>query len=68
MSLLLAHGHVAARRYPLATVWYESQIIRERVNNQLVTESTLMHAMLGAVISPKDSARTNYKKLLKRLA
>lgn len=65
MSLLLSEGHAYARHYPLATVWYEAQIVRERINNRMVTETTLMHSAMSAIISEK--AFPNLKKRLKDL-
>lgn len=69
VSLLLANGHANANFYPIGRVWYECQIIRERVNGMLATEATLMHSVISAVISPKkdSGARTFLRRLLMRL-
>lgn len=67
MSLLLSEGHVHASRYPLATVWYEAQLVRERVNGRIATETILMHAAMIAVIAPKGAGQKNLDKLLKGL-
>ncbi len=66
VSLLLAAGHQHARRYPLATVGMEARIVRRRINNQIVTESTLMHACIGAVMNGKAGAK-HYSGLIKEL-
>lgn len=48
-------------------VWYEAQLVRERVNHMLASEVTLMHAAMVAVVAPKGKGNTNLKKLLKGL-
>jgi len=67
VSLLLAHGHAHARHYPLAMVWSEAQLVRERVNNQIATEVTLMHAAMVAIMAPKGAGVRSLNKMLKRL-
>lgn len=67
VSLLLSEGHLNATRYALAKVWYEAQIVRERVNNRIATEVTLMHTAMVAIMSPKGKGVTNLNKQLKRL-
>lgn len=65
--MLLANGHPAARRYPVATVWYEAQLVQERINNQTNTEVTLIHAAMVAVMGTDGKGLTHFKKLLKDL-
>jgi hypothetical protein len=67
VSLLLSEGHANANRYSLAKVWYETQIVRERVNSRLASEVTLMHAAMVSIASPKSAGQQNLKKLLKGL-
>ena len=67
VSLLLSEGHVNANRYALAKVWYEAQIVRERVNARIATEVSLMHSAMVAIMSPKGAGVKNLKKQLKRL-
>lgn len=62
----MAHGHRLARHYPLAMVGQEARIVRRRVNNQLVTESTLMQACIGAVMNGRAGAK-HYNELIKEL-
>lgn len=66
VSLLLAEGHVHARRYPLATVGVEADIARRRINNRMVTESTLMQACVGTVLGGREGTR-HFNKLIKEL-
>lgn len=63
--MLLAAGHVHARSYPIATLWYEAQLVTERVNNLVSTEMVLTHAAMAAILS-KESVK-HFDKLLKRL-
>ncbi len=65
VSLLFSEGHQHANRYPLARVWYEVQIVNERINNRIATETTLMHAAMVAVVAPKGAGNKHLQKLLK---
>lgn len=67
VSLLLSEGHKDARRYPIATVWYEAQLVRERVNQRIATEATMMHAVAVAVMAPKGRGNKHLQKLFKDL-
>jgi tRNA isopentenyl-2-thiomethyl-A-37 hydroxylase MiaE len=67
VSLLLSEGHRYANRYALAKVWYEAQIIRERINQRIATEVTLMHSAMVAIMSPKGKGVTNLNKQLKAM-
>lgn len=63
MSLLLAEGHTAARRYPIAMVWNEAKMVRRRKNHRLAHEMVVLNATVGAVIAgPK-----HFKEVLKDL-
>ena len=64
VSLLLERGHVHARQYPIAVVWSEARIVRQRDAQQLITEATAMHSAIGAVLAgPKE-----FEKMLKRIS
>lgn len=67
VSLLRAEGHGLPQRYTLATLWYEAQLARERINAKIATEATLVHAVIAAVLTPKGKGVSNLKTLLKRL-
>lgn len=63
----MSQGHPDARRYPLGHLWSEINIARRRVNMQMVTESTLLQALLGSVMNGKNGG-AHYKKLIKGLS
>lgn len=65
VSLLLTHGHLQARHYPLWMVWEEAEIVVERINQQEASRTTLLHAAGAAVMSKKGAQAL--KKLLKEL-
>lgn len=65
-SLLLSSGHPHAKRYPLSTLWYEAQLVRERVNGLVATEAVMMDAVITSVLSPKNG-RQHLDKLLRKL-
>lgn len=67
MSLLRAEGHRYPNKYTLATLWYESELARERINGKIATETTLLHAVIAAVLTPKGKGVSHLNKLLKRL-
>lgn len=54
-------------KYTLATLWYEAQMARERINRKMGTETTLMHAVITAVLAPKGKGMSNLKELLRKL-
>jgi hypothetical protein len=66
VSLLLSEGHPFAAHYSLAKVGVEADIVRRRNNNRIVTESTLMQALLGAVMGGKGGAK-QYTDMIKDL-
>lgn len=64
VSLLLERGHVHARQYPIAVVWSEARIVRQRDAQRLVAEATAMHSAVSAVLAgPKE-----FKETLKRIS
>lgn len=73
VSLLLAHGHVQAQRYPLNLVWDESQLVVDRINGLLATEATILHQVMTTAVAAfgKDGGRkanADLTKMIKRLA
>lgn len=60
VSLLIEHGHVHARRYPLGMVMDEAKIAVERVNNGYATQAVLLQSAVSGVISKK--ANKEFKK------
>lgn len=49
----MAEGHADAWHYPLAFLWNESRIARQRINGLIATESLLMYSAITAVWSGK---------------
>jgi len=47
----LESGHSAARRYPLATVWTEAGIIRERRADRCRLDAAVMQLCIASVIT-----------------
>lgn len=65
-SLLIEHGHSQARRYPLAMLWEESQLVVERINQMEVTRAILLQHAAGSIVSKKGQKA--FQKLLKELS
>lgn len=63
VSLLLSEGHSFARHYPVATVWYEHQLVVERKNRHMGDNAALMYGALAAVKAPKEAAKQFNKAL-----
>lgn len=65
MSLLLAEGHAAAQHYPLAVVWSEARLVRQRLAFRRRQETALMQLCIASVFDQKASKQL--AKLLRRL-
>lgn len=65
MSLLLEAGHPEARHYPLGMLYDESNLVIERRNASIVTDSQLRNLSAMGVFSKK--ARTEFSKQVKLL-
>lgn len=64
----MAQGHPHAKKYPLATLWYEAQLARERINGQIATETVMLDAVITSILSPKGrGGRQHLDKLLRKL-
>ncbi len=72
VSLLLDHGHPDAPDYPLAFMWEESQLVVERINSMLATETSLLDAAVSTGIAQfgkeAGKARRLFADLIKRLS
>lgn len=66
VSLLLSHGHPEAGDYPLGTLWVESQLVVERLNQQAVTQAVLLQLAVGSILSKKTGSE--FKKTIKKLS
>lgn len=53
MSLLLAEGHRDARSYPLAHVWSEVRIVRQRNAQRRKLDMVLMQQVLSSMFTEK---------------
>jgi hypothetical protein len=66
VSLLLSEGHPCARRYPVAVVWSEARIVRERNAYRRSRDAAVMQMVLGSMFSKKASKEL--EKLLGKVA
>ena len=66
VSLLLSEGHLHARSYPLAVVWSEARIVRERNANRRSRDAVVMQLIVGSVLS--KNASKELAKLLGKVA
>lgn len=64
MSLLLSEGHRYARDYPIAHVWSEARIVRQRLAARRKQETIMMQMVIGSVFDAK--AGKQLATLLKR--
>lgn len=53
MSLLLSEGHRFARDYPIAVVWSEARIVRQRLAARRKEEAIQMQMVIGSVFDAK---------------
>ena len=51
MSLLLSEGHRDARLYPVAYVWSETRIIRERHARRAQADAVVMQTVIASLFS-----------------
>lgn len=66
MSLLLSEGHADARHYPVAVVWSEARIVRERNNNRRLRDTAVTQLVLSSLFGKK--AAKELEKLLNKVA
>jgi hypothetical protein len=62
VSLLLAAGHADARHYPVAHVWSEARIVRQRNALCVQRDAALMQLVIGSIFS-KDTGKLLMKTL-----
>jgi len=65
VSLLLSEGHADARCYPVAVVWSEARIVRQRHANRIRQDAALMQMAIASVMDRKAGKRLS--KLLNRM-
>jgi len=50
-SLLQAHGHPNARRYPVPMLWTETRIVRRRVDRDLANNAIFTQLAISSILS-----------------
>lgn len=63
MSLLLAEGHANARLYPIACLWSESRIAREREAARVTREAVVLHTVIAASLGGAEATKELNKLL-----
>lgn len=53
MSLLLAHGHSQARRYPVGMVYVEAEYVVERIDREEASRAVLLQMAVSSILSKK---------------
>lgn len=66
VSLLLSEGHAEARRYPVAVVWSEARIVRQRHSNRRTRDAVITQLVLGSLFDKK--AGKELTKMLGKVA
>lgn len=61
----MSEGHRQAAEYPVAVVWSEALIVRQRIGSRRNADAAVMQMVIASVISEK--AGKKLPKLLKRL-
>jgi hypothetical protein len=65
VSLLLSEGHRHARDYPIAVVWTEARIVRQRQAAKRKSDTILMQMAIASVMDSK--ANKQLAAVLKRM-
>lgn len=64
--MLMAEGHEHASSYPLSHLWIEAELATERINRRIVTDATMMQAVVIASLNPKQGGK-HLQKLIRKL-
>lgn len=69
VSLLLAHGHPHALRYPVSMVFVEASIVASRIGVQMATQTSLLKMALSSIpnMNVKPAGTTRAAKELAEL-
>jgi hypothetical protein len=62
---LLAEGHTDARNYPLAYVWSETRLVRQRIAQRVQQDAVITQTAIVSVLSKKGGQQ--FKNLMKTL-
>lgn len=62
----MANGHPEAPDYPVHKVWEEAELVVDRINNDVCTETLLLQMAVSSLFS-KEAGR-DFQKIIKRLS
>lgn len=65
MNLLLANGHPDAPFYPIHRVWEEADLVVERDNQRMATETLLIQMAVSSLFAKE--AGKEFQKIISRL-
>lgn len=65
VSLLQAHGHPHAGKYPVPRLWTEVRFVRTRLDRQLANQMILTQLAVGGLLEKKANAA--FKRAIKKL-
>lgn len=68
VSLLLSEGHAEARHYPVAVVWSEARIVRERNSYRRTRDTAITQHVIASAFDSKKKVGKELKKLLEQVA
>jgi hypothetical protein len=63
--LLLAEGHANAETYPVAVVWSEARLVRQREAKRVSDNAVVMQSTIASLFS-KDGLKA-FKELLEKI-
>lgn len=74
-SLLVSEGHADAHSYPIARLWWEARIVRERLMERMALQASLQHSSMTAIAESifakkgaQRPANKAFQELLKRMS
>lgn len=65
VSLLLGHGHHNASRYPVARIFTEAELVRERLDADAVRDAVLLQMAVGSLLD--KSTAQDFSKRVKEM-
>lgn len=63
MSLLLSEGHPEAERYPIAVVWSEARLVRQRDVQRIKTEAVVMQGVIASAFGGSKALQEIFRTL-----
>lgn len=67
VSLLMSEGHAEAHHYPVAVVWSEACIVRERNSHRRMREAAITQHVIASALDSKKVGK-KLQKLLDKVA